>query len=208
VYARISRVQAPPERIADLVDAFKNSALPALRQMPGYAGSSLAVDQASGDGQAVSFWESREAAQNSRDAATGIRTSTTQASGASIVSVQEYEQTLMERAQPPSLPAFLRVTRAAIDAGKIDALTTAMRDEALPAVRNLAGFRALVLGVDRENGRFVITSVWDSAQNREAAESVINDLRARIFGAVGSGDPEVSRYEVKSVEFVGVGAAS
>lgn len=208
MYARISRMQVSPERIGDIVDSFKNTALPAVRAMPGYAGSSLGVDESTGDGQVVTFWDSKESAAASRQAATGIRTSVVEATGATLVSVQEYEQLLMERMTPPSLPAFLRVTRGSVDPTKIDQLATAMRDEALPAVRGLAGCRALVLGVDRENARFVITSVWDSAANRDASETTINSLRDRIFGNVGVGTPEVSKYEVKSVEFVGVGAAT
>ena len=208
MYARISRMQVSPERIGDIVDSFKNTTLPALRAIPGYAGSSLGVNASTGDGQAVTFWDSKESAVASREAATRLRTSVVEATGATLVSVQEYDQLLFERVTPPSLPAFLRVTRGSVDPTKIDQLATAMRDEALPAVRGLAGFRALVLGVDRESAQFAITSVWDTAANRDASETTINSLRDRIFGNVGIGTPEVSKYEVKSVEFVGVGAAT
>lgn len=208
MYARISRMQVSPERIGDIVDSFKNTALPGVRAIPGYAGSSLGVDESTGDGQVVTFWDSKESAAASRQAATGIRTSVVEATGATLVSVQEYEQVMLERGTPPQLPSFLRVTRGTADTAKIDQLGAAMRDEALPAVRGLAGFRALALGVDRETGRFVITSVWDSAANRDASETTIYALRDRIFGNVGIGTPEVSKYEAKSVEFVGVGAAT
>lgn len=208
MYARITRVQAPTDRIDDLVATFKEQAVPAMRALSGYAGSSLAIDPSSGDGQGVSFWDSREAMQASREAATGIRTSTVQQGGGTVTSVKEYEQVVFERVAPPTTPAYLRVTRFKVDSGKIDSLIDAVRNEALPVVRDIAGFRALTLGVARETGECGIVSVWDTAEHREASAAPIEPLRDRIFTAVGASDLDVARYQVYSVEFVGVGAAT
>lgn len=207
MYARISRVQAPPERIGELIEAVKTKALPALRAMPGYAGCSAGVDRSSGDAQVISFWDSQQALEDSREKATGLRTSVT-AGLATITSVKEYEQLLMERFTPPSPPAFVRVTRCTFDTSKLDQLISDMRNEAVPAVRALNGARALVLAADRATGDGAVTSVWDSAANREASDSALDALRRRIFEAAGARQPEVSLYEVFLVEFVGVGAAT
>jgi heme-degrading monooxygenase HmoA len=206
MYARVSRFQAAPDRVDDQVDAFMTHALPVLQSMPGYAGHSLAVDQQSGDGQAVSFWESKEALAATREQASGLRAETLQKGGATVTSVKEYEQLLMETATRASAPAYIRVTRGQLDLSKLDGLVAAMRDEAVPALRALDGFRAVVVAVDRESSSFVITTVWDSAATREASDSAIDELRRRIFSNAGASAPEVARYEVKSVEFVGAGA--
>jgi heme-degrading monooxygenase HmoA len=208
MYARITRVQAPPERIGELVTAFKEQGLPALRALSGYAGSSLAIDPTSGDGQAVSFWDSREAMQASRQAATSIRTSTVEQGGGTVTAVKEYEQAIFERVSPPATPAYLRVTRLSVPGDSIDGLIRDMRDDALPTVRGLAGFRALTVGVARETGECVIVSVWDTAEHRDASEPTIEQLRTRIFGAAGGTNVDVAKYEVKTVEFVGVAAAT
>jgi heme-degrading monooxygenase HmoA len=209
MYVRSTRVQSPPERLDDMVNAFISTALPAIRALPGYAGSSLGVDRQTGDGQAATFWDSAEALANSETAATGIRTDTTQAAGGTVVSVQRGEVVLLERAAQPSVPAFIRVVRAQGDPAKLDAMVQATREKALPILRGLRGFRALVVSVDRDSGLSVVTSVWDTAADREASDAAIDEVRRGVFATAGATQPpDVSRYEVMSVEFVGVGAAS
>ncbi|HET9051898.1 MAG TPA: hypothetical protein VFO60_09345 [Candidatus Dormibacteraeota bacterium] len=205
---RITRVQVATESIDALIAAFRESAVPALRELPGYAGHSLAVNHESGDSQAATFWASRDALDASEEAAGGIRTSTVQAGGGSVVTVDRFEIAMMERFAPPVTPSFLRVTRGVVDPGRVDELVDAMRGEALAIVRAIAGVRALVLGVDRSSGRFAITSVWDSAEAREASMAQIGPLRERILPAVGVDGLETLAYEVASVEFVGVGATA
>lgn len=209
MYVRATRVQSPPERLDDMVKAFTATALPAIRALPGYAGSSLAIDRQTGDGQAVTFWDSAEALANSESAAAGIRTDTVQAGGGNVVSVQRGEVALLERAVAPSVPSFLRVVRGQGDPGKIDAMVQATRDKALPILRGLRGFRALAVSVDRDSGATVVTSVWDTAEDREASDKAIDETRRSIYATGGATQPpDVSRYEVMSVEFVGVGSAS
>ena len=208
MYARISRVKAPTERIDDLVSEFTGKALPALKEIDGYAGHSFGVNRESGDCQAVTFWEGEDALEASGEAATRIRTATTQAAGASIASVETYETLMMERAQRPRTPAYVRVTRGQAEPGRIDELARRMRENALPAVRDLPGFMALVLNANRESGKFAITSVWSGAEEREASLEAIKDIRRETFEAIGAGDAEPSNYEVVSVEFVGAAAAT
>jgi heme-degrading monooxygenase HmoA len=208
MYARITRVQAPPSRVEDLARSFTDAALPALRAISGYAGSSLAIDRASGDGQAVTFWESKEALQASDQAASGIRGDTVSAAGGQVTSVQRLEILLMERAAPAQAPAFLRVVRARVDPTRLDAMTQATRGDALPLLRGLQGFRALVVSADRQSGDCVVTSVWDSPEARDASDSRIADVRRSIFEIGGASSPEIAKYEVLSVEFVGAGATA
>ena len=207
MHARISRVQAPVDRIDDMISEFTGSVLPVLREINGYAGHALAVDRGSGDCQAVTFWESESALEASEDAGGRLRTQTTTAASASVVSIARLETVMMERSGPPRTPAVLRVTRANADPAKLDDLARRMREDALPTVQGLSGFRALTLGVDRRSGDFVITSVWGSPEDREASMEAIREIRKETFAAIGASDPDASNYEVASVEFVGVPAA-
>ena len=205
MYLRVTRVQTPLDRLDDIVQQFKGTALPAIQKLPGYAGSVLGIDRSSGDGQVATFWESAEALQTSASAAAGIRSEATQASGGKVISVQEYEIALLERAGPPVLPAFLRVVRADVDPAKIDAMVEATRSQALPVLRNLSGFRALNVSVDRGSGLVQVTGVWSTEADREASDAKIAAIRSDIFQIGGATNPEISRYEVLAVEFVGAG---
>lgn len=207
MYARVSRLQGPPDRIDELVSHFTSTSLPAIRALPGYAGSSLAVDKDRGDGQAVTFWESKEALEATEQVATGIRTAATQAGGGTLVSVHRLEIAIMERAGQPTTPAFLRVMRAQGDPSRLDAMIQATREKALPVLRTLSGFRALVVGVDRQSGFGMITGVWDTVADREASNERMQGIRKEIFDISGA-QPEIALYEVKAVEFTKVGATS
>ncbi len=206
MYARLTRVQAPVDKLDALTASFKDSALPALRKMPGYAGGTLAVDRGSGDGQAVTFWESAQALHDSEARATEIRSETVGAGGGSVTAVQRLEVVLMERATEPKLPSFLRVVRGTCDPSRIDAMVQATRDRAMPILRQASGFRALTVGVDRSSGDVVVTGVWSSAEARQASDAQIAPVRREIFELGGAGQPEIAMYEVMHVEFVGVGA--
>lgn len=203
--ARITRIQASPGNVDALAAAFTGTALPAIRELAGYAGHSLGVNRETGDAQAATFWESRSALDASEDAAGAIRSETVGAAGGSVVSVDRFEIALMERFSPPTLSS-LRVIRGEVDRNRVDELTQAVRDDSLPVVRSQSGVRALVLAVDRSSGRFAITSVWETAEAREASMAAILPMRERVFAAVGVRSPEILGYEVLSVEFVGVGA--
>lgn len=208
MHARLTRVQAPPEKLDALVEHFVQRALPALRDLPGYAGSSLAVDSNSGDGQAVTFWDSAESLAASETAANGIRSDTVGAAGGSITAVQRLEVALMEQRTPPSTPAYLRVMRATGDPSRIDDVVQETRDKALPILEGLAGFRAVTVGIDRQSGDTVVTGVWNSPAEREASDAQMAPIRREIFELGGAGQPELCFYEVKHVEFVKVGAPS
>jgi heme-degrading monooxygenase HmoA len=208
MFARLTRVQSSPDRINDNFAAFNNTALPRVRTLPGYAGATLAVNRQSGDSQIVTFWDTEDALKQSAAAAAGIRSDTVQAGGGQVTAIEEYEVALMERVTPPSTPAFLRVMRSQTDPARQDALVQATREQALPVLKTLPGFRAVVVNLDRQSGRVIITGVWATAQDRDASETSMADIRTRVFAAAGAGQPEILRYEVLAVEFVGVGAPS
>jgi heme-degrading monooxygenase HmoA/quinol monooxygenase YgiN len=208
MFARLTRAQSSPDQIETNLQAFTSTALPRIRSLPGYAGAALAVDRQTGASQVVTFWDSEESLKQSAGAAAGIRTDTLQASGGQVTSVDEYEVALMERVDTPSAPSFLRVMRGQADPAKLDALVQATREQALPVLRTLSGFRAVTIGIDRQSGRVMITGVWASAEAREASNSAMADTRSRIFAEAGASQPEIALFEVLSVEFVGVGATT
>ena len=208
MYLRVTRVQAPVDRLDEIVQAFKGTALPGVQKLAGYAGSVLAIDRGSGDGQVATFWESAEALRASAAPAEGLRAATVQAGGGKVTSVQEFEIALLERAGAPSMPAFLRVVRATADPAKINDMVEATRTRALPVLRDLPGFRALNVSVDRGSGLVAVTGVWGSEAEREASDAQIGQIRSNILEIGGATNPEISRYEVFAVEFVGAGMAS
>jgi hypothetical protein len=68
VYSRVTQLEIDTVRIpaAEAVELFKREVFPRLREQDGYAGV-LVLATPEGKGMLVSFWESAEAADHSRD---------------------------------------------------------------------------------------------------------------------------------------------
>jgi heme-degrading monooxygenase HmoA len=208
MYARSSRVQFPPDQLDAAISHFKEVTVPAAKQVAGYAGSVLAINRSSGDCTATTFWESRDALDASEDAGTRLRTQAASAAGGNVVGVNRYEVALREMAGPPSSGTYIRTNTGQVSPDKVDTLIERMRDEALPTVRAQRGFRALNLGVDRDNSRFAIISVWDTPADRDASFASIQDMRTRLFADTGAQNVEVAEYETVHVEFVAAAATA
>lgn len=73
----------------------------------------------------------------------------------------------------------------------IDAGIACVRDEVIPALQTMPGFVGLSLLVDRESGRCILTTAWDSEEAMTASAESVRPLRARVataFSATASVD--------------------
>jgi hypothetical protein len=78
---------------------------------------------------------------------------------------------------------------------QIDATRALMADKGVQVLRSRKGFRALLMGANRATGRSFITSVWDSAADREASDSTPSGLREEVATLAQSPNVRISRYE-------------
>ena len=69
------------------------------------------------------------------------------------------------------------------------------RDEALPMRRELSGCLGLSMIVDRESGRCIVTTSWDSAESMGASAPRVQPLRQRA-GEILGGAVEVAEWEI------------
>ncbi len=73
----------------------------------------------------------------------------------------------------------------------IDAGIACVRDEVISALQTMPGFVGLSLLVNRESGRCILTSAWDSEDTMAASAETVRPLRAHVaatFGATASVD--------------------
>lgn len=77
----------------------------------------------------------------------------------------------------------------------MDAGAAHIRDQVLPTLMQLDGFVGLSMMLDRNSGRCVVTTAWQSAEAMHATADKAGQLRnraAEIFG----GSPEVDEWEI------------
>jgi heme-degrading monooxygenase HmoA len=90
-----------------------------------------------------------------------------------------------------------RVTTIQMDAARIDEAVRQLESEDIPRFREIDGFKGVTLLVDRESGKAVGTSYWESREQMEASEQAVEDSRRRAADAGGATSaPQVERFEV------------
>jgi heme-degrading monooxygenase HmoA len=186
MYVRMTRVQAPPDKVNEMTKNFENNVLKRVKAAPGYQGGVMLANRQTGDGIGVTYWESAKALGGSEQAGIDARTSAAKdVAGTRIINVERSEVMIMERVAPPIAGAFARTISGAGDPEKLDAGISVGRNKALPVLKTLKGFRAMIASVDRVSGRTFVTTVWDKLSDLEASESKIAGVRAEFATAAG-----------------------
>ena len=77
----------------------------------------------------------------------------------------------------------------------IDAGIRFLQDKVLPAMRDQKGYRGLTASADRAGGVFGVLSLWDTAEDREASDSMLAATRQEAAEVIG-GEMKVEKYEL------------
>jgi heme-degrading monooxygenase HmoA len=194
MFTRITWFQGSPNRIEEASTAYRQQAAPALKAMSGNLGNVLMINRESGAGAAVSYWDSMQNLQASEEAAVALRSQTAQQGGMTIGEVDRLEQIISERTAPPAANKFVRVNSLQAAPDKIDTVASMTRDT-IPTLKAQKGFRAALVAANRQTGRMLITSVWETAADREASNTVVQARRDEIAKAAGGATVKVDLYE-------------
>jgi heme-degrading monooxygenase HmoA len=90
-----------------------------------------------------------------------------------------------------------RLTTLQMDAARIDDAVRQLEQEDLPRWREIDGFKGFTVLADRESGKVVGTSYWESEQAMDASEEAVRPSRERAAQTGGAtGAPVVERFEV------------
>ncbi len=89
---------------------------------------------------------------------------------------------------------YARVTWLEGSAERAREAIQAVREEALPAIEGTPGFLELFLLLDRENGRALTITTWETREDLDASEDLARRLRALPIARWSAAGAE--RYEV------------
>lgn len=93
---------------------------------------------------------------------------------------------------------YARSTTISGDPAAIDAGISFVKDEVMPVILAIDGCVGLSLVVDRESGRLIATSSWDSQEAMDASRDQLAAMRSR-GGEILGGGPEIQEWEVVSM---------
>ncbi len=96
MHARMTRLQASPERLDEMAGQFREQTVPLLESLDGYRGHLLLGDRAGGAALAVTLWESEEAMRASEDAVADARRQAAETGGATAAPTVERFEVIRE----------------------------------------------------------------------------------------------------------------
>jgi heme-degrading monooxygenase HmoA len=106
MYARITTIHSPRERMDKGIEEVRKDVLPLMREVEGFRGLVGLVDRRSNMGITISLWDSEDAMQESEDVGDRLRARAAEAMKAETEPmVNRYEVVLYEVESPQAAPA-------------------------------------------------------------------------------------------------------
>jgi heme-degrading monooxygenase HmoA len=207
MFGRLTRIEGTPAQIEEGVRTFEQNVARTTRELPGNLGIVLMVNAEEGKGIGVTYWADEKALEASGETMQRVRESATQSAGTRIASVDTGEVLSMERSGEPKTHTFIRINTLQGKPEQIGAALAAYQKDVLPLIKSLKGFRAATMAANAESGKIWVSTVWETADDREASEAKVADLRKSTAATAGAPGAKVELFESVHVEFK-VGAAS
>jgi len=83
------------------------------------------------------------------------------------------------------------------DPAQVDEAGRMIESELLAQLEQVDGFRGILALGDRETGKSLVVTFWDSEETMKTSEERANQMRSAASSRIGAtGAPQVDRYEV------------
>ena len=93
-----------------------------------------------------------------------------------------------------------RVTTLEVPPDRMDDATRHVREQVLPLIQQQEGFKGFIALADRQSGKAIGVSLWESEQAMQASEEVGDRTRSETAQSGGGTVAGVDRYEVALFE--------
>ncbi len=91
---------------------------------------------------------------------------------------------------------FARVSTYTGTSDELDEAIRQVRENTLPKLMQLDGYKGAYFLVDRQNGKSLSVTLWESEEAMSTSEEAANSLRTEVADALGTQMVGVERYEV------------
>ena len=91
---------------------------------------------------------------------------------------------------------YARTTTITADPMRMDDGIADVRDNDMPAVSHMDGCIGLSMLCDRDSGRCIVTTAWESEEAMAATRDRVKQMRDRATEQFGGSDPQVQEWEI------------
>jgi hypothetical protein len=95
---------------------------------------------------------------------------------------------------------YAQVTTVEASPARFDSATHFFREQILPQLQQMDGFKGFVALGDRQRGKLLGVALWESEEVAQSAEEVMSRLRGGIPHPPGGAAVDVENYEVFILE--------
>jgi hypothetical protein len=198
MHARVSKSQVPPERFDEGIRTIREMAIPMAKQIPGFVGGYWLGDRQTGQGRAVTFYSSAETLRDSADAAQRVRQEAANATGVQFQEIEDFE-VIYDTGQKVHRDAgACRVVNFQADPSKLDTFVERARDVLVPALRATDGFQGGVWLANRNSGKGIGVTLFDTLEHVEASGETARRLIQETSAELG-----IKMIAVEALEVLG-----
>lgn len=195
MYARSTTFAARPDCIDAGIAVFRDEVMPALEGMAGWVGLSLLTDRESGRCILTTAWENSAAMHASAEQVRPLRDRAAEVLGATA-SVDEWEIAAVHRDHRSGEGACVRATWLKVRPDQFDRALEFYKTSVLPEIEQLDGFCSTSMMSDRESGRAVVSTTYDSTEAMERSRDAARSLRTALLRDLGADQADVGEFDL------------
>jgi hypothetical protein len=195
MFVRVSTAKGTNEQLDAMVGLVRDRIEPSLRTQAGFIGSVILLDRESGLGYVATYWQTVADLSAAEDVGQAARADAGAQTGVQLIDVDRFEHILLDRVAPPSSNVFARTTELRGSPEKIVDLK-GLLDNSVSTLRSRRGFRAAVMAVNRITGRVLLSSIWETAADRDSPDQQLGSIREEAARVLGSPPPRITRSHV------------
>lgn len=159
------------------IEYLRETVAPLLRQQKGWSGTTASADRANGVVSVLSQWQTEADRDASESALAKARADAQKIIGGDV-SVDLYEQVVLDVAKPPQIGARLLLRPISMDPAKVDENIEFFTKDVLPQIKAGAGYLALRQLIDRQTGSGMVGSIWADDAAIDAAAKAAEERRS------------------------------
>ena len=151
---------------------------PLLAEQKGFRGVTASADRSGGVLGVLSLWETEADRDASDSTLVNAREEGRRVVGGEM-SVEHFEELLVETAQPPKVGCSLLLRRLSMDPAMLEEHLDFFRREVLPQMKASPGFCAIRNMTNRQTGEAIVGTVWADKASMDAAAEAAEARRQR-----------------------------
>jgi len=193
MYARVAAFQIRDMGQIDGLITTIQDRIRSGEELPGAKRFLMLIDREAGTSLGITFFENEEAIRAAEPTFERMGDEIPEDVRGRRTSVEIYEVAIDDIADGARAA---RVSSLEGSQGGIDNGIAFIKEQIIPEVADLTGWRGILTLADRQTGRAKTMTFWDGPESLRASEARADELRAQAADAMGDTIAGVDRYEV------------